>query len=339
LTATYVGNKGTHQWGGINLMQAMIIPASQIDANGGCTLNYLGQALYFNPCNGPTTESVNGINNENARKALVLQNPLEGPKFTGGLTQNASTANSAYNGVVVSAEHRMSHEFSILANYTYSHCLDMFENGENVSATYQNPANPRGDWGNCNSDRRQVVNVSFELESPKFGSRPLEMIAGGWHLSGIYTATAGAWLNVTDGSDVSLSGVGQDRPNKVGNPLQGGAIAANPGCTAPAAVKTIAHWFNPCAYQKQTSETFGNTHRDDLLGPGNWNYDSALWKNFNIREGISGVFRVESFNLFNHFITNTPASTSLSTGNVGAVTTASTNDANRLLQLALKVIF
>jgi len=86
---------------------------------------------------------------ENARKALVLENPLEGPKFTGGLTQNASTANSAYNGVVVSAEHRMSHEFSILANYTYSHCLDMFENGENVSATYQNPANPRGDWGNC----------------------------------------------------------------------------------------------------------------------------------------------------------------------------------------------
>lgn len=337
---TYLGNKTTHAWLGVNINSSQILSLpGVVGTSGSCTLPYAGQSLFFKQCNGSATEVVNGVNNEQARKALVLTNSNQGPKFSGGLIQDQAIGNASYNGLLLSAQHRFDHNFLVDANYTWSHCLDDGEIGQDITEAFQNPVNRKADWGNCVADRRQLVNLSLVVGTPKFSSANVERFAGNWEGSGIFTVTSGQWLNVTDGNDISLSGVGLDRPNQVGNPFVPGVISANPGCTGPAKIHTLANWFNPCAFTAQAPTTFGDTHRNSLLGPGNWNFDSAIWRIFPLKEQYQLVFRAEAFNLFNHLWTPNPTSTALTSANVGAITAPEPATNSRLLQLALKFQF
>jgi hypothetical protein len=46
-------------------------------------------------------------------------------------------------------------------------------------------------------------------------------VVGGWEFSGVLQLTSGLPLNVTDGQDISHTGIGLDRPNTIGNPNVG----------------------------------------------------------------------------------------------------------------------
>ena len=362
-SATYLGSKTTHQWLGANIDSSSIITAGETapgivstagmtGTSGPCTLLYAGTQITYPICNGISTETVSGVTNENARRALTLANPTAGPLLAGGLILDSSNGNASYNGLLLSAQHRLSQNFSILTNFTWSHCLDQGEIGQDITNSFQNPNNRKGDWGNCASDRRKVFNLLMVVQSPKHESRILQMLAGGWRASGIFTASSGAYLNVTDGEDESLSGVGSDRPNEVGNPFTPGTIAANPGCVGPAAVKTVAHWFNPCAFVMAPEGSFGTFPRNGLLGPGNWNFDAAILRTFSVTERFKLDFRVEAFNVFNHIEIGNPAlpvfsgALNQSTPGVagvssssGLITSTATGANQRIMQLALKMTF
>lgn len=103
----------------------------------------------------------------------------------------------------------------------------------------------------------------------------------------IYTRSSGAWTTVTDGSDVSLTGLGSDRPNLVGNPNNG--------------PKTVKTWFNTAVYQKQAAGTFVNSSRNDLLGPSVSNVDTGAWRSFNPEKSLKLEMRVDAFNVFNPY--------------------------------------
>jgi hypothetical protein len=350
VSATYLGSKTTHQWLGTNIDPSVIISAGMTapgivstagmtGTSGPCTLRYGSSTITYPTCNSSSTTTVSGVTNENARRALVLANPVAGPAFSGGAIMDGSIGNSAYNGLLVSVQHRLSQNFSISTNFTWSRCMDDGEIGQDIGNAFQDPSNRKADWGPCAADRRKIFNLSMVVQSPKYESHWVQTFAGNWQASGIFTATSGAWLNVTDGSDVSLTGVGSDRPNQVGNPFAPGTVSANPTCVAPAAVHTLAHWFNPCAYLKQSALTFGNTSRNSLLGPGNWNFDAAIWRTFPITEGLKLDFRAEAFNAFNHLWTPNPNSTALSSGTIGSITSPATGTNARLMQLALKLTF
>jgi Carboxypeptidase regulatory-like domain len=361
VSATYLGSKTTHAWLGQNLDPSTIISAGMtapgivsttgmVGTTGPCTLNYGGTNVVFNPCNGPSTLTVAGVGNENARRALTLSNPTIGPLLAGGLVEDFSNGNSAYNGLLVSAQHRLSKNFSILANLTWSHCMDQGEIGQDIGNAFQNPANRKADWGPCASDRRKIFNLSMVVQSPRYESRVVQMLAGNWQASGIFTASSGGWLNVTDGVDQSLTGVGADRPDEIANPFVAGAVAGNPGCTAPTSVNNVAHWFNPCAFVAAPLGTFGTFGRTGLQGPGNWNFDAAIWRTFPIREGLKLDFRAEAFNAFNHLeignpgtgiysnLAVTPTSSTLTPSTSTGLITSAANGP-RILQLALKLTF
>ena len=143
-----------------------------------------------------------------------------------------------------------------------------------------------------------------------------------WQASGIYTFTSGSWLTVTDGTDISLTGLGSDRPSVVAD--------------WHVDQQTIKRWFNTSAFTRQPAGTFGNAGRATILGPSAWNVDAALWKTFRITESTKMDLRVEAFNVFNHARFNSPG-TSLSNGNtLGQITSALDP---RIMQLALKLSF
>jgi hypothetical protein len=370
VSASYLGSKTTHIWLGSSVNPDVVITAGMtapgILANnvkpgdptsGSCTLLYGGtdpamNAYTFPTCNVTASAknanvTMNGVtvNNGSARRALNLSNPSQGYKVSGGVLEAGSFGNASYNGLLASVQHRLSQGFSIRANYTWSHCLDDGEVGQDIADRFQDPANPKADWGNCGSDRRSIFNFSLVAETPKFSSAWMERILGGWTGSGIFTASTGSYSNVTDGADISL--IGQrgvpgtssfaDRPDTVGDPFSSGAVAANPSCTDTAPVKTTQNWFNKCAFVTQPAATFGNTAKNSLLGPGRWNFDASIWRSFPVTERVQMDFRFEGFNVFNHPQFGNPGVNLSSNSSFGRIT--STASDMRILQAAVKFHF
>ena len=297
LTASYIGNKSTHRWVGIPLDPAV----------------YIAGMCGKNPC------STTG--NTQSRRVLSLINPTAGA-LIGSVPYTDDEATAQYNGLLVSANRRFSGHFSVLANYAWSHCLSVGEqDAEGGGGSIQDPSNISASRGNCISDIRHIFNLSYIVMSPHFENPIMNKLFSNWQQGGIIGAHSGNWLTPLDGQDVSLTAVGNDRPNLVGDPH-----LSNP---------TISQWFNTSAYAKQATGTYGNAGSYSILGPGGFTFDAQLSRTFKVRESQTLQVRIEAFNVLNHPVFNNP-STNLSSSTFGKILTA--NDP-RILQGALKYIF
>jgi len=97
-----------------------------------------------------------------------------------------------------------------------------------------------------------------------------------------------------------------DRPNLIGDPFKAGMVAANPTCMAPARVRTVQSWYNPCAFGEAAQYTFGNAGRNSLLGPGYGEVDLSLTKAFAITETTHIDLKWDVFNALNRVNLTTP---------------------------------
>ncbi len=262
VSATYLGNKTTHIWTGEDINPGVYIP-------GIC-----GGA----PCS--TTA------NTNQRRVLYLQNPVAGNLYS-SIWQADDGANAEYEALLLKMEHRFSQHYTILANYTYSHCISEADFiGDLGGPLTQNPYNRNAERGNCGFDLRNSFNLSFVVESPHFNGRWTGLLLGGWKLAPILTAHSGVWFTPVTGLDNSLTGIGLDRPNVVGNPYVRNT--------------NTLQWLNANAFAPNPLGTFGNAGSDSLVGPMFVNIDAALSKLFTIRERQRLELRFEFFNLLNH---------------------------------------
>jgi hypothetical protein len=296
ITASYLGRKTTHLWASVAANPAVFIPGT---CNGG-------------PCS--TTA------NTNQRRFLALLNPVAGASYA-SIVSPDDGANSEYNALLVSVQHRFSQQFSLIANYTYSHCISEWDTFEEEGSSYQDPHNRNASRGNCSYDHRHIFNASLVTNTPKFTSVWTQHVLGNWQFSPIISARSGDFINVTAGVDSSLTGVGLDRPNLVGSPYP--------------TTQTIQNWMLRSAFQVNAGGSYGNLGRDTIQGPRFVDIDVALSRLFSIRERRQLEFRFEAFNIFNHANFNDPTST-LSSSNFGKILGA--NDP-RILQCAVKFHF
>src|SRR5262249_14191877 len=153
---------------------------------------------------------------------------------------------------------RFSQNFTLLSVYTYSHCL---QTGETIadrvvlgSNTYQNPANRNADTGNCDADLRHNLVNSFVYQTPKFANRSVNALVANWQLSFLVSAHSGLPFYPIPGTDASLTGVGQDRPNVVGDPYVRNT-------------STLV-WLNARAFAANAPGTYGNAGWNSLTAPG-----------------------------------------------------------------------
>ncbi len=69
------------------------------------------------------------------------------------------SAVQTYNGLLSSVQKRLSKGLMISGNWTWSHCIGVFQGYDSKSdETATVPNNPNFDRGNCDSDRRHIVN-------------------------------------------------------------------------------------------------------------------------------------------------------------------------------------
>jgi Carboxypeptidase regulatory-like domain len=232
-----------------------------------------------------------------------------------------------YDSLQIKAETKSSrHGVYALLGYTWSRNFDSGladGDGSFAGAKYWPlPGTKHLDWGlsQLNVNDQFTASVLYDLpigKGKRYGGdwgTVANAIAGGWHVNVIEKATSGFPLFVVDSNNGAFAGSGVNfqwngsslnRPNEVGDPNKPGPVAANPGCTAPSRVHTLANWFNPCAFISTTASPatlgeLGTASRAPLYGPRFVNTDFSLFKNFPVHEGFALEFRAEFFNLFNH---------------------------------------
>ncbi len=211
---------------------------------------------------------------------------------------------SLYNALQANYNHRFSKGLTALVSYTYSKFLDNVEG--NNSWSYAASASPANNYNLAaeksvdGSDTPQSLVANYVYQLPigrgrAVGShmnRLADAFAGGWEVSQIATFKAGLPLSV-NGSDIASYG-GNPRPDVVG-PVH----VAN---------QSIHEWFNTGAFAYAPYGTFGTAPRyfSYLRGPGFQNWDTAIMKNWHIKESMRLQFRAELFNTFNHAQFYTP---------------------------------
>jgi hypothetical protein len=335
LSATYLGNRTNHLWLATESNMPVFIPGS--DCNG---------ANNVIPVHGTGTKPCSSQGNENMRRPLLLQAPgtvnangtcTLGSCF-GSIASTSDEGNATYHAMLLTVRHRLNQNFTLLTNYTYSHCIDLGEFlGELAnSRLVNNPNNIAGERGNCGTDVRHNFNASFVANSPAFGSGFVRMLVGGWQFSTIAAYRTGLHFTPTHGGDATLSGIKQDRADLVPgqDPFSGSCFFVKTGITLP--VGTTGCWFNTSAFTANGPNDFGNATRNMLAGPAFLQMDAALGRSFRIREGKSLMVRVDAFNLLNHVNLGLPGGDQTS-NTFGLVTNQAGNP--RILQLAAKYTF
>ena len=324
----YIGNKTTHAPYGTPLSPALFVPGVWGAGGTGCagvvTTGPAGKpaGAAGTPCS--TTA------NQSQRFSLTVANPAQGNQYLGGGAGSVvvnDEAMSNYNGMILTAQHRLSSSFSLLTNYTWSKCLNIADpQGDLAGTLVQNPNNPAADYGPCGADFRHVANIVIVAES-KFGlPRVASMLVNGWVIAPLAHITSGAPFTVTSGQDLSFTDVGNDRPNQVpgvpvylhianrANPGQVNRAYLNPAAFAPVCPATPTPTPLNCA----AYGTYGNIGRNSFRGLPQYQFDAQISRIFPIYKALHLTARLEAFNLLNHPDFNLP--TSGTTGTMGGQT-------------------
>ncbi len=269
----YVANKGTHYWVG---------DGPNYNLNDPTMAGYFTASLPG--CPAPCT---------NARKPYYL---LYG--WTQGINYYGNDASNQYESLQAKVEKRFSQNYSIMAHYTFAHA---YQYQNDYYAVDHNVV-----WGPSDFQRNQVFVLTHMVQLPfgkgqKFmgnAGRALDLVVGGWQFNGAWTISSG--LPFTP----SYSECGADEDTSVCMPIRvGNTTPSNPNqhqwyIPASSALSTNGATSGP--WKRPDAGTLGTAGFGSMRGPGFWNADLSLFKNFKVTEKVTGQFRAESFNALNH---------------------------------------
>jgi hypothetical protein len=325
LEVAYVGTKGTHLLGIVDINQAFpgTALAAGLHDTTGTGANAPGTTI-FTTADDPKINAVRPFVGYNAINTLE------------------SAFDSNYHSLQVSLTKHFGGAGILGVAYTWSKFLT--DNGSDRSNAPQNSYNwHEGEYGPYPGDRQHVFSLNYVYTLPIFAHShgPLAYALKGWEVSGILQTYTGVPVTVTT-SSVDPAGLGllgasaaSSRPDMVCDPRanQPGQYAGSTQSSAQGLT-----WFNTACFQPvpQGAVRPGNAGRGTVRGPGFFNLDASLIKNFNITERTRFQLRGESFNTLNWVNPNGFASTNITSTVFGQI---SSFRAPRRVQLALKFIF
>jgi Carboxypeptidase regulatory-like domain len=348
----YIGNTTRHDPLGFPLSPAVFVPGEWGAGGTGCSGIVSTGPAAVKP--GAAGTNCSTTKNESSRFALTIANPAQGNQIEGGgggsvLIGDGGTA--SYNGMIATLQHRLSSTFSLLANYTWSKCLDIADGqGDLASTVVEDPNDIRLDWGPCGFDYRDIENVVVVAKSNFHGfNRATSLLLNGWELAPLVHITSGAPVNVISGQDNSLTDVGNDRPN-----LVPGVSPYHKVRFSRASGEANREYLNPAAFAQVTAPcgsnmngcaqlgTYGNVSKNAFRTPPFLQFDSQLSRIFPIHERLSMDFRLEAFNVLNHpdfGVGSLGANQTLTSSTFGQVSSTASGNAARVFQGVVKVVF
>ena len=319
------------------------------------------------------SEVVN-LNNPNYGANLLPQNqnpqtntPLNDNYFRpylgyGTIPQQIFEGNSSYHSLQVMVARRFSHGLQFNVSYTRSKAMDYAEgdststsglptNASNTVARYVNRV--VWNYGLAGYDRPNILSFNFLWAIPSFHPQNgfVKAVFDGWQISDITQfIPTGAPLNVAMSTSPTVNFFSEGdgaRPLLVGNP------------NLPSGQRSVNQWFNTAAFAEPIAITpaqcasgtcpainwvnIGDTPSGVVRGPGRNTWNTAIFKNFRIRERLNAQFRAEAYNAFNHTQFNA-VDTSVKYNASGVNTNTSWGQVTsardpRIMQFALRLMF
>jgi hypothetical protein len=379
ITASYIGNKGTHVFAGggpsYNANQVAIGPGTNfVDCSTGtCKLAGFKAAQassarrrYF--LNGVPAFTYPGFT------FVDPADPTHTPQPTPAccavdMGYYGNDADNKYNALQIKAEKRTSYGLQFLAHYTFSHAYAYNDDYYSVNKKFA--------WGPNGNNRNQVfvANTIYELpvgRGKRFltdSGRAMNLIVGGWQVTNTLTYGTGLPFTPSIGECGTIADAGPCRPNVASNGKQisvGKRTAPCPGGTG-----NCTYWFTPvaplsyglspadggldsCTFARPTSGPYslpacgqiGSAGFNSLRGPHAFYDDMALSKAFAITERFRAEFRFDAYNVFNHPVINFPGNTCIDCGgNAGQITDIEADSAPgspvgmRQLQFGVRLTF
>jgi hypothetical protein len=251
--------------------------------------------------------------------------PLSGidPRF-GAVTDLDSVGTSNYDGLVTTVTRRFTYGFQGSVNYTWSHALDDVTstspntpyNGVQSVVFQMNPNCLRClNYSSSDSDARSNLTANYVWALPyKFQNKFEQGALGGWQLAGTFFYHSGFPYSALTTEPGLLNIPGPVQPiaaDFLGGPTGNCSTPGN--FFSPNQCLTASQFLAPGA---QTN--FGNVARNSFRGPGYFDADLNVTKNFNITESVKFQLGANFFNLLNHPNFNAPVN-NVTAGNFGQI--------------------
>jgi carboxypeptidase family protein len=340
VTANYLGTSTIHFPSNVLVNPAVYIPGSSSTPTGCAAVG----GLFPRSCTA----------NQESRRVLAQINPQLASAYSAvGTVDDGGTAN--YEGLYLSVQKRLGSGVTANANYSYGHCIsDPW--GQNPTADGVAIPGNRREWrSSCpGTDVRQLFRLNMVATTPKFSNRALRLLASNWQVAPNMEIRSAQLFTVTVGSDTALTTVGAPTPQNAYGFQTPDLVNLNPYPSN----QGVDHWINKSAFAPAATGTYGNLGYSNLKGPGVFQLNLALSRNFAIREKQLLQVRAEAFNLPNHLNPFTPGLGPLGSGypgfggallytssNFGQITNDISGNSGlqggdyRVVQLALKFIF
>jgi hypothetical protein len=260
-----------------------------------------------------------------------------------------SNGRMMYNALQAVLQKSAGHGLQYQVSYTYAKCMSnntgyygtwSNQKGSTTASPYwQNIYDPQAEWAPCYYDETHNLTSYAVYDLPvgkgrQYGngmSKALDAVVGGWQVSPILTLHTGFPLALyTGASDPTNTGSRGLRPDCNGTNTVWGrrpATAAQSGGIA---------WFDPSNYSNPTT-TFGTCgpQLGGLRGPGFYNWDLSLHKDFQMTERFKLQFRSDFLNAFNRVNLASP-NTTVAQSTTGVI---QFSQPARNIQFALKLYF
>lgn len=252
----------------------------------------------------------------------------------GAINNRGSIGDSWYNGMTLGLRGRVK-GVQTNASYTWSHSIDDLSSAfsdevQNNGLGYLDPFNVGIDKGSSDYDARHRITVSAVWDLPFGGNssnRFLKRVIGGWQLAPIFSYHTGYPYSVFDCTN---SGAFYNCPradvaggyNPKGGSTAGGDQGGNifnwqtfpviqgqytgpsviPGTSTPFPGAPFNSTLPICTglYGQGCSYPANMLHRNSMVGPGHYNWDMGVYKNFKLTERVGVQFRAEFFDVLNH---------------------------------------
>jgi hypothetical protein len=282
LEVNYIGTKSTHLLDRRNIAQPYQVPAN---SQAFCQATDPVTGAYLNLDKAPCT----------------VTSRLPYPNFTQFYINSDWHGYSNYNAMNIKFEHR-AQNLAATAIYTWAKSMDDKSAAAGVGATgagyqgFEYNHNPNLDYGPSDFSVNQRFVASYVYQLPfgrgqKFANqinRAADLAIGGWQLSGIVTFQSGFpfTMQANDIQGVNFSQFMHANLAK--------------GCDIHGNTSGKFARFNPDCFTQPALGTFGNLPRNNYRQPGINNFDTAIGKQFSITERVKFLFKMDTFNTFNH---------------------------------------
>ena len=260
-----------------------------------------------------------------------------------------SNGRMMYNALQAVLKKNMGHGLEYQVSYTYAKCMSNntgyygtwsnARSSNTASPYWQNVYDPQAEWSPCYYDETHNLTAYAVYDLPigrgrAYGNnmnKAVDAVVGGWQVSPIMTLHTGfpqaLYTGATDPTGTGSRGL---RPDCNGTNTVFGRQ------NATAAQGGGFQWFDPNNYS-DPSTTFGTCapQLGGLRGPGFYNWDISVHKDFHVTERFKIEFRGDFLNAFNRVNLAAP-NTTVQQDNTGVI---NASQPARNIQFALKLYY